>query len=204
MTGCTIETSFYGGGFLGGVDGSVTSTLTDCTVNGNVYSAGYSASAGTVTIHNIDKTPPLANINTGIIKPQSGGTSTTYHWTNDKGSTGSPITAATGSEEMGYFYTEIPLNNLGTVTGAVILTITTTGSGESIIGTIDDDSTGHVFGGGDASAVNNTTSPGDASTTVNISGNTQVLGNVYGGGNRGLVSGNATVNIRESEPITTP
>ena len=204
LTGCTIETSFYGGGFLGGVDGSVTSTLTDCTVNGNVYGAGYSASAGTVTIHNIDKTPPLANINTGIIKPQSGGTSTTYHWTNDKGSTGSPITAATGSEEMGYFYTEIPLNNLGAVTGAVILTITTTGSGESIIGTIDDDSTGHVYGGGDASAVSNTTSPANASTTVNISGNTQVLGNVYGGGNRGLVSGNATVNIRESEPITTP
>ena len=53
----------------------------------------------------------------------------------------------------------------------------------------------NVYGGGDASAVNNTTNPTDASTTVNISGNTEILGNVFGGGNRGLVSGSTTVNI---------
>jgi hypothetical protein len=199
LTGCTIETKFYGGGFLGGVNGSVTSTLTDCTVKGSAFGAGYSASAGTVTIHNKDKVPPVPNIYTGMIKPQSGGTSTTYYWTNDKGSTGSPITPVAEGEDFGYFYTEIPLNNLGAVTGAVTLTIT----GNSEIGTEGDNTTGNVYGGGDSSAVKNDTTPADASTTVNISGNTLVRGNVFGGGNQGLVSGNTNVNIRATEPTTT-
>ena len=192
LTGCTIETNFYGGGFLGGVNGSVTSTLTDCTVRGSAFGAGYSASAGTVTIQNKDIIPPVPNTNTGMITPQSSGTSTTYQWTNDKGSTGSPITAAAEGEEMGYFYTEIPLSNLGAVSGAVTLTIT----GDSEIGTNGVATTGHVYGGGDASAVTNAT-PANASTTVNISGNTLVRGNVFGGGNNGVVSGSATVNIQE-------
>jgi hypothetical protein len=62
-----------------------------------------------------------------------------------------------------------------------------------VIGTTGDTTTGHVFGGGDESEV-------DGSTTVNISGTTQVLGNVFGGGNQGLVSGNTNVNIRATEP----
>ena len=55
----------------------------------------------------------------------------------------------------------------------------------------------YVFGGGDDSAVSNTTTPANANTIVTLQGNTQVLGNVYGGGNRGLVSGSTTVNIQE-------
>ena len=202
LDGCTIEQSFYGGGFLGGVNGSVTSTLTDCTVKGSVFGAGYSASAGTVTIHNTDKTPPSANVYTGIIKPQSGGTSTTYYWTHVKGSTTSPVTAAGEGEDYGSFYTEIPLDNLGAVSGAVSLTITgSDGEGKgSVIGTAGDTTTGNVYGGGDASAVKNEANPGIASTTVTLSGNTLVLGNVFGGGNKGEVSGSATVNIEYEEP----
>lgn len=82
LNNCTINTNFYGGGFLGGVTGNVTSTLNNCTVNGAVFGAGYSASAGTVDIHNKDKVPPVPNLYTGMIKPQSGGTFTTYEWTN--------------------------------------------------------------------------------------------------------------------------
>ena len=195
LTGCTIEQNFYGGGFLGGVNGNVTSTLTDCTVNGNVFGAGYSASAGTVTIYNTDKTPPTANVYTGIINPQSGGTSTNYYWTHDHGSTDSPITAATETDPKSYYYTEIPLDNLGTVSGLVTLTITGTNEKGSIIGIEGDNTTGHVYGGGDASAVKNTTTPANASTIVNIKGNTEVKGNVFGGGNEGEVTGSATVNI---------
>lgn len=198
LTNCTVLTNFYGGGNLGGVKGDVTSKLMGTThVHGSAFGAGYSASVSEVTIHNRDKVPPTININTGIISPQSGGTSDTYTWTNKTTINGTSLTTGSPTVEdtdgRKYFYTTKPLDNLGAVSGEVILTIT----GNCIV---DND----VFGGGDASAVNNTTSPGDASTTVNISGNTQVLGNVYGGGNRGLVSGNATVNIRESEPITTP
>ena len=201
LTDCTIETDFYGGGFLGGVTGNVTSTLTDCTVKGSAYGAGFSASAGTVTIHEKDKTPPEPNVYTGMIKPQSGGTSTTYTWTHETSinetnlSTSSPT--ATGKDGTKYFYTEIPLDNLGAVSGLVTLTITGTSEKGSVIGTTGDTTTGNVYGGGDASAVNNTSKPADASTTVTLKGNTEVLGNVFGGGNRGMVSGSTTVNIQE-------
>ena len=183
LTNCTINTNFYGAGFLGGVNGDVSSTLTNCTVNGSVFGAGYSASAGTVTIYNKDKTPPLANVNTGMIKPQSGGTSTTYYWTHDRGSTSSPITTAEGKD---YFYTEVPLDNLGAVSGNVNLTL----QGSTIVGT---GGTGHVYGGGDSSAVT-----GDAhKVTVTLKGNTQVNGNVFGGGNEGKVEGSTEVNIEK-------
>ena len=199
LTDCTINTNFYGGGFLGGVTGNVTSTLNNCTVKGAVFGAGYSASAGTVTISNKDKTPPVANTYTGIIKPQTGGTSTTYYWTHDKGSTSSPITAATETDSKNYFYTEIPLDNLGTVSGDVALTINgTTTVGESI------------YGGGEESVVN-------GNTTVTVTGGTigttgkggATWGNVYGGGkgkdddvNAGLVKGNTNVTISGTTETT--
>ncbi len=188
LTNCTIEKNFYGGGFLGGVTGSVTSTLNSTHVLGSVFGAGYSASSGTVTIHNTDKTPPVYNVYTGMIKPQSGGTSTTYYWTHDAGSTSSPVTT---DDDKNYFYTEIPLTNLGAVSGAVTLTIT----GNSIIGTEGDNTTGNVYGGGDQSQVKDTTSPENASTTVRISGNTEIKGSVFGGGNQGDVSGSTQVII---------
>ncbi len=200
LTNCTIKKNFYGGGFLGGVTGSVTSTLNSTRVMGSVFGAGYSASAGTVTIYNRDKTPPTANTSTGMITPQSGGTSTTYYWTHETSlggnnlSTSSPAVLDVNGKN--YFYTEIPLDNLGAVSGAVSITIT----GSSIIGTLVEDNlvegTGDVYGGGDASAVTNTSNPANASTIVNISGNTEVLGSVFGGGNQGDVSGNTTVNIQ--------
>ncbi len=179
---CTINTNFYGGGFLGGVSGIVTSTLTDCIVLGSVFGAGYSASSGTVTISNIDKTPPSANVYTGMIIPQSGGTSTTYYWTNDKGSTGSPATVATETDPNSYFYTEVPLNNLGAVNGDVTLTLN---GGTNV--------SGSVYGGGDASAVTGS----DHTVTVKLQGNTTVEGDVFGGGNMGMVSGTTTVKIEE-------
>lgn len=199
LKGCTIKTSFYGGGFLGGVNGSVTSTLTDCIVNGNAFGAGYSADAGTVTIHNIDKTPPVANIYTGMIKPQSGGTSNTYYWTNDYGTKDSPITAASeATNNKAYFYTEIPLSNLGAVSKDVTLKI----EGTTTVG-------GSVYGGGEESVV-------DGSTTVSVTGGTIGIagkggadyGNVYGGGKgkndnvkAGLVKGNTNVTISGSPTI---
>ena len=96
------------------------------------------------------------------------------------------VTNVGGVDGNNYFYTEEPLVNLGAVSGAVTLTI----NGNSNIGH-------DVFGGGDSSAVINTTNPANASTTVKLQGNAQVQGNVFGGGNRGLVSGTATVNVEE-------
>ena len=215
LNDCTINTNFYGGGFLGGVTGNVTSTLNNCTVVGSVFGAGYSASSGTVSISNTDKVPPMANIYTGMIKPQSGGTSTTYYWTNEKTfgtttlSTSKPAIINPNNDGKNYFYTEIPLENLGTVSGNVTLTINdATTVGES------------VYGGGEESVVG-----GNTIVTVNsgsIGGKNPGRfgyrwGNVYGGGkgkivikddgsselavssnddlDAGLVKGNTTVTI---------
>lgn len=200
LTDCTVETNFFGGGLLGGVNGSVTSKLTGHTVvKGNAYGAGYGIANLTVDVLPKETgntyTRPTRNENTSVITPATYPTATTYTWTNNNTfgnttlSTTSPAILNPNGDGENFLFTEISLDNLGTVTGAVTLTIT----GSSVIGTTGDTTTGHVFGGGDESAV-------DGSTTVNISGNTQVLGNVFGGGNEGEVSGNTTVNIRATEP----
>ena len=90
-----------------------------------------------------------------------------------------------------YCYTWNSLENLGAVLNAVSLTIT-----NSNIGTEGDIDTGNVYGGGDASAVSNTTNPTNASTTVTLTGTTTVLGSVFGGGNKGIVDGNTQVIIQ--------
>ena len=213
LTDCTINTNFYGGGFLGGVTGNVTSTLNNCTVNGAVFGAGYSASAGTVDVHNKDKVPPVPNLYTGMIKPQSGGTFTTYEWTNNKTfgtttlSTGSPTILNPNGDGINYIYTEVSLENLGSVSGNVTLTI----NGNTVV-----DEHGKVmkigqsvYGGGEESTVN-------GNTEVNITGGTigttgkggATWGNVYGGGKgkendvtAGLVKGNTNISISGSPTI---
>lgn len=208
---CIVENNFYGGGNLATVDGTVTSTLENTTVNGNVFGAGFSATIPTFQVHdksNSNNSFPSIDdagiITDGNIKNDTN----VYEWTNDLNgmSKADRIASPTYSktvdgETKWYCYTWNPLTNLGVVTKAVILNLKTSGTnGKTTIGTQNDNDTGHVYGGGDASAVNNTTNPTDASTTVNISGNTEILGNVFGGGNRGEVSGSATVNI--SNPTT--
>ena len=197
LTGCTVLGSFYGAGFLGGVNGDVNSTLIDTRVMGSAYGAGYSASSGTVTIHNTDKTPPKVNTYTGMITPQSGGTSTNYYWTHETSvggttlSTGSP--AVLDVDGKNWFYTEIPLDNLGAVSGDATLTI----KGTSVIGTENDATTGHVYGGGEQSAVTKTAGGEKGNTTVKLQEGVTVLGNIYGGGNNGPVNGNSKVEIQD-------
>ena len=192
LTDCQVLTNFYGAGNLGGVIGNVTSTLTNTEVTGSAFGAGYSASVPEVTIYDTGKTLPAINVYTSIITPtpEGDGSSKTYTWTNETSLGGQTLSTSNPAVEnvngKNYFYTEEPLVNLGAVSGAVTLTI----NGNSNMGH-------DVFGGGDSSAVINTTNPANASTTVKLQGNAQVQGNVFGGGNRGLVSGTATVNVEQ-------
>ena len=218
LTDCTINTNFYGGGFLGGVTGNVTSTLNNCTVKGAVFGAGYSASAGTVNIYNKDKVPPVPNIYTGMIKPQSGGTFTTYEWTNNKTfgtktlSTGSPTIINPNDDGKNYIYTEVSLENLGSVSGNVTLTIDgTTTVRES------------VYGGGEESGVGGDTEVTVKGGAIGVKGESKYgyrYGNVYGGGkgkidnegnlavsnvadlDAGLVKGNTFVTINGTKETT--
>ena len=119
-----------------------------------------------------------------MITYNPGGNSTTYTWTHTYGNTGQPITG-------NLFYTEVPLDNLGAVQGNVTLTI----KGQSVVGTEGDTTTGNVFGGGEASAVN-------GNITVILQDDTHVVGNVFGGGDQGKVEGNTEVKI--IQPIPDP
>ena len=205
LTDCTVLTNFYGAGNLGGVKGDVTSTLSDTQVYGSAFGAGFSATVPDVIIHAKDKKAPTVNVYTAIITPQSGGNSKTYTWTNETSLGGKTLSTSKPDVEgvtingvtKNYFYTKVPLVNLGAVSGTVSLTITGTNEKGSVIGTEGDANTGNVYGGGDASMVSDTTDPANAKTIVTLKGKTEVKGNVFGGGNQGYVSGSTTVNIED-------
>lgn len=200
LSGCTIEGNFYGGGNLATVNGTVTSSLTNTTVKGNVFGAGFSAQIPTFSVHDktdvsfpsIDYAGTITDGTIGYVK--DGTVIREYEWTNDKnGKTDAQIYSDPTYKKDGkwYCYTWNSLENLGAVLDTVSLTIT-----DSRIGTADDNATGNVYGGGDASAVSNSTNPANASTTVTLSGNTIVMGSVFGGGNKGIVDGNTQVIIQ--------
>ena len=195
LTDCTVLNNFYGAGKLGKVAGDVTSTLTDCKVKGNVFGAGYSATKDDVEVLNLGGFTPTHNYNqtTGIYELGEFPGTVNYTWKQVNSiSNGTQCLEDVNGEHYIKTTANLDKNNLGSVSGLVTLTIT----GSSKIGTDGNTSgeTGNVYGGGDESAVNNTT-PANASTNVTISGNTEILGNVFGGGNKGLVSGSAKVNI---------
>ena len=211
LTGCTITKSplgsldlfegcignFYGGGSLGKVAGPVKSTLINCTVEGNAFGAGYSATLPPVGVMaNSFQKEPHYDQDLGAYLEAELPATTSYEWEHRDEEITTTNLAIDNTNHILYTNEDLSHTNLGSVSGAVTITLTTNGeNGKTIIGTEGNSDTGHVYGGGDQSAVNNTTTPTTASTIVTISGNTEVRGNVFGGGNKGLVSGTTTVNI---------
>ena len=222
LSGCTIGT-FYGGGSLGAVNGDVNSTLTNCTVTGNAFGAGFSASVPTVEVWNksayLDPNPTYnrtGNVynNANVKTPKDNNQFVVYTWSKEYGTNADPFTDTEDGKH--YIHTDVSLEGLGAVTGNVTLTINgTTTVGES------------VYGGGEESGVG-----GNTTVTVN-SGRIGVenpgrfgyrWGNVYGGGkgkiqilddgsselavkskddlDAGLVKGNTTVTINGTTETT--
>ena len=191
LTGCKVTSNFYGGGSLGKVEGSVTSILDGCTVKGNVFGEGFSASLPEVEVDSIGfRDEPYYYEDLGTYRTAVKGKTTTYTW-DHRDVVNSTTTAIDKNKHVLYTTENLSKDNLGSVNGAVTLTL----KGDTKVGTEGDTTTGNVFGGGDASVVNNPTNPTAASTIVSLQGNTQVLGNVFGGGNKGMVSGTTTVKI---------
>ena len=194
LTGCTMR-KFYGGGRLGAVKGDVTSTLTDCTIEEDVFGSGYSADAPTVKVfpvENMNPDPqynrPAGVFNDAQVKFPTGVTYTWMHVEN--------VSAGNEFDETNHFiYTTENLSGLGTVQGNAMLTL----QGNTKV-------YGNVYGGGAKSSSN--TNGGDAKTTVNILGGTYgtagetSYGNIYGGGmgdaNNAVTEGNVEVNIGSS------
>ena len=201
LTNCEIKSNFYGGGNLATVNGTVTSILDGTTVHGNAFGAGYSATIPTFSVH--DKSTAVfpsmdyaGTITDGHIDyVKENGDPIKYKWTNDLNGLSEDDRRASPEykkDGVWYCYTWASLDNLGAVLGNATLNI----QGNTVVegktfnadGTVKEQ-TGGVFGGGDASPATNT------AVTVN-GGNTSSLWNVYGGGNKGPVSGNTSVTMQ--------
>ena len=200
LTGCTINRNFYGGGSLGKVIGDATSTLNNCTVHGSVFGSGFSAEIPTVDVFpggdaGLFRTIPVYNSTTGVFEEGVYPTPVVYTWSS-KGANDNTLVDDTDGH---WIHTDIDLTTLGTVSGNVNLSIT----GNTLVeGHVYDKNgislaqTGGVYGGGDQSKV---ISNGEKTVTVGIN-NTQgsderYINYVFGGGNRGDVSCNVTVNM---------
>lgn len=171
LTGCTILNNFFGAGCQGKVNGRVTSTLTDCTVNGSAYGAGFKASANEVEVY--PTTPPYElsqfTMETGIFSEFKIPDPETFLWKEG--------TAGTSNDVLKELYTDKPMTTLGDVSGKVTITL----NGNTTV-------QGSLFGGGfESKSLND--------TEVHVYDHTHVFGNIYGGGNKGLVGGNSKVLI---------
>jgi hypothetical protein len=105
---------FYGGGSLGKVTGNVTSTLDSCTVYGNVFGAGFSASLPTVEVDDIGfSVEPYYYTALGTYRTGVKGPTTTYKWEQKEN-------IGTGIDETNHIlYTTENLKDLGKVKGNV-------------------------------------------------------------------------------------
>ena len=176
LTNCTVERSFYGGGCQGTVDGTVTSTLTDCTIGRSAFGGGYKAVSNQVEVYSETQTNPLSTYyGESSVFSDFGPippSSETYTW--EQGTQGHSNTADAANHKL-YTGTNVTLADLGNVTGDITITL----KGKTTVN-------GNVFGGGNESK-------SLANTLVEIMEHTKVLGNIYGGGNMGEVGGNTKV-----------
>ena len=218
LTDCTITTStlgrlelfsqsvgnFYGGGSLGMVDGPVKSTLTNCTVEGNVFGGGYSATLPAVAVmNNSFKTEPHYDSHLGAYLDAELPTTVPYTWEHATEAEFSSKQIDTGKHIL---YTTENLTGLGAVTGNVTLTIdgNTTLTNGKVMSVAKS-----VYGGGEESGV-------DGNTEVTVTGGTigteneggAEYGNIYGGGKgkaddvaAGIVKGSTNVSISGSPTI---
>ena len=201
LTDCIVRHDFYGGGYLGSVNGNVTSTLQGNTVvYGSVYGGGFSASIPSFAVHDKSTVHYAYSDNSGYIHDgwldyrkytsdmnlgtHHVGDTIYYQWIDQAhipSSWGvSPSTSNPKFEDPSvpgkwYCFTKESLDNLGAISGNTILTI----KGNTTV-------YNNVFGGGNESAV-------FGNTEVLVKDKTRVLGNIYGGGNMGAVEGKTKV-----------
>ena len=184
LTGCTITTeplgrlklfegcvgSFYGGGSLGKVSGPVKSTLIDCSVDCNVYGAGYSATLPPVSVmyNNFVKEPHYDG-NLGAYMEAKLPATRNFNWVHSDTTNELYEDLSDPDNPIREIRTTATLTDLGTVSGDATLTI----NGNKT------DIKGSVYGGGDDSAVG-----GNTNVTMNAG---KVGVNVYGGGKTGSV-----------------
>ena len=194
LKGCTINQDFYGGGSLGKVIGKATSVLDDCTVKGNVFGGGYSATLPTIEVRDAGFTQiPNYNKSSGMFEPAVLSGTTTFTWKNAAEANITLTNNESGSDLTDhYLYTDVDLTALGKV-GATDLTI----KGNTFVKgkVVEGSNVGGVFGGGDESAVLGNTKVDIQNTAANG------INHVYGGGNTADVLGDAKVYVKAGNMV---
>ena len=163
---CTITKDFYGGGSLGKVNGTATSVLDDCTVRGNVFGGGYSASIPTIPVRNTPAfvSRPSVNTNIGMFEMAEIADSVEYEWKHVDQFPNNNQKGIESGDDGNFVYTDQNLETLGQVRNSNIII-----KGSTTI-------LGSVYGGGALASMDT-----DGETKVNLIGGT-IYGDVYGGG----------------------
>ena len=185
---CTINGNFYGGGSLGKVTGTAMSVLDGCTVYGNVFGGGYSATLPQVPVRNAGFTKvPKFNKASGMFEPAELSDTTHFDWSDPP--EGFTFTNGESGSDLGnkkIYAKDVDLKTLGQVANTV-LTVKGNTFVQGVV--VDGKDSGGVFGGGDESKTN-----GNTTVTIKDTGTRSVC-NVFGGGNVADVGGTVTVNI---------
>ena len=201
----TTSGDFYGAGCQGMVNGTVTSTLTGCEVDGSAFGGGYKADNNNLDVY--PTTQPTYSVftkETGIFSDFGEVAPTTYTWaqgTSEKKNTVEGTTLYTG--------TDVTLSDLGNVTGAISITVDGGTVAHNVFGggneskSLDNTSvtiqngasiSGDVFGAGKGKADDETVAYVTGGTTVSMIGGT-VSKSVYGGGQLAQVGGDTHITV---------
>ena len=197
ITDCTFNGNFYGGGNLGAVGGNVTSTLQGHTVvHGSVFGAGFSASIPSFPVHDKNSVNYTYRDFAGFIHD------------------GSLDYMKNGNDIIYYQWihdvpSEWNISPAPTTSNAKRYFEYPANSGNWYIYTPESlTGLGAVTGNVELTIKGTTEVYGDVfgggaqsavtgNTTVKLQGSAQVDGNVFGGGNEGKVSGSTEVNIED-------
>ena len=192
LTDCIIKNDYFGGGFVGVVNGKAKSTLTNCTVHGNVFAGGNQAAVDTLTAYSrldVDNKAQIPEFipALGLVVPahQKQADSIRCVWTHTDANPSNWI-EQDGDVYVYKIYTREKLDDLGQCASTELII-----DGETRVYSTDNDN-GKVFGGGNAAPVHGTAS-------VTVKDNAFVESDVFGGGNVAAVEGTCTVQIGEAK-----
>ncbi len=173
LNGCTVQRNYYGAGCQGKVNGTVTSTLTGCTFMGSVFGGGYKAASNEVPVYPAtEPTKSRYTKETGLFSDFGTVEPETFTWQH-RGTTGS-------DDANKILYTDTDMSTLGTVTGAISLTLDGGTVAQSVYGTGNE-------------------SPANGGVTTLVKGGTVVGGDVFGGGNLAQTTGNALLTVENGK-----
>ncbi len=173
LNGCTVQRNYYGAGCQGKVNGTVSSTLTGCTFMGSVFGGGYKAASNEVPVYpSTEPTKSRYTKETGLFSDFGTVEPETFTWQHS---------GTTGSDDANkILYTTTDMSTLGTVTGAISLTLDGGTVAQSVYGTGNE-------------------SPANGGVTTLVKGGTVVGGDVFGGGNLAQTTGNALLTVENGK-----